>query len=164
MLCQNWWEQAVCDRSTETWRSWLLLWGSQLQGVQGDKSCSFFLQTNAIERKMKKIKESKQCQVWMQLHPDQRQALESPVTIVKRIEQAAQYPVSSRLLIFYLTPNLIWPTWPNSYFENKKKIKGATWSRALQWGIQRPSEQICRLPQRGETFLWFKNRFYSSLS
>ena len=35
----------------------------------------------------------------MQLHPDQRQALESPVTIVKRIEQAAQYPVSSRLLI-----------------------------------------------------------------
>merc|ERR1711994_253431 len=28
-----------------------------------------------------------------QLHPDQRQALESPVTIVKRIEQAAQYPV-----------------------------------------------------------------------
>ena len=33
----------------------------------------------------------------MQLHPDQRQALESPVTIVKRIEQAAQYPVSSGL-------------------------------------------------------------------
>ena len=34
----------------------------------------------------------------MQLHPDQRQALESPVTIVKRIEQAAQYPVSSLTL------------------------------------------------------------------
>ena len=33
----------------------------------------------------------------MQLHPDQRQALESPVTIVKRIEQAAQYPVRSGL-------------------------------------------------------------------
>ena len=29
----------------------------------------------------------------MQLHPDQRQALESPVTVVKRVEQAAQYPV-----------------------------------------------------------------------
>ena len=38
----------------------------------------------------------------MQLHPDQRQALESPVTIVKRIEQAAQYPVSSGLLFFTL--------------------------------------------------------------
>ena len=49
----------------------------------------------------KNIKKSKRCQVWMQLHPDQRQALESPVTIVKRIEQAAQYPVSSRLLIFF---------------------------------------------------------------
>jgi len=35
----------------------------------------------------------KEFKVWMQLHPDQRQALESPVTIVKRIEQAAQYPV-----------------------------------------------------------------------
>ena len=38
----------------------------------------------------------------MQLHPDQRQALESPVTIVKRIEQAAQYPVSCGLLFFTL--------------------------------------------------------------
>ena len=45
----------------------------------------------------KNIKKSKRCQVWMQLHPDQRQALESPVTIVKRIEQAAQYPVRSGL-------------------------------------------------------------------
>merc|ERR1712157_441711 len=33
----------------------------------------------------------KEFKVWMQLHPDQRQALESPVTIVKRIEQAAKY-------------------------------------------------------------------------
>ena len=40
--------------------------------------------------------------MWMQLHPDQRQALESPVTIVKRIEQAAQYPVSCGLLFFTL--------------------------------------------------------------
>ena len=47
-------------------------------------------------------KKSKRCQVWMQLHPDQRQALESPVTIVKRIEQAAQYPVSCGLLFFTL--------------------------------------------------------------
>jgi len=35
----------------------------------------------------------KEFKVWMQLHPDQRQALESPVTVVKRVEQAAQYPV-----------------------------------------------------------------------
>merc|ERR1739844_783999 len=35
----------------------------------------------------------KEFKVWMQLHPDQRQALESPVTVVKRAEQAAQYPV-----------------------------------------------------------------------
>ena len=36
-------------------------------------------------------------QVWMQLHPDQREALESPVTVVKKVEQAAQYPVRKRL-------------------------------------------------------------------
>jgi len=35
----------------------------------------------------------KEFKVWMQLHPEQRQALESPVTVVKRVEQAAQYPV-----------------------------------------------------------------------
>jgi len=35
----------------------------------------------------------KEFKVWMQLHPDQRQALESPVTVVKKVEQAAQYPV-----------------------------------------------------------------------
>ncbi len=33
----------------------------------------------------------------MQLHPDQREALESPVTVVKKVEQAAQYPVRKRL-------------------------------------------------------------------
>ena len=33
----------------------------------------------------------------MQLHPDQRQALESPVTVVKKVEQAAQYPVRKML-------------------------------------------------------------------
>ena len=37
----------------------------------------------------------------MQLHPDQRQALESPVTVVKRAEQAAQYPVRI-ILMHYL--------------------------------------------------------------
>ena len=36
-------------------------------------------------------------QVWMQLHPDQREALESPVTVVKKVEQAAQYPVRKML-------------------------------------------------------------------
>merc|ERR1712060_1012628 len=35
----------------------------------------------------------KEFKVWMQLHPDQREALESPVTVVKKVEQAAQYPV-----------------------------------------------------------------------
>ena len=40
-------------------------------------------------------------QVWMQLHPDQRQALESPVTVVKKVEQAAQYPV--RRICFFLS-------------------------------------------------------------
>ena len=60
----------------------------------------------------------------MQLHPDQRQALESPVTIVKRIEQAAQYPVSSRLLILPNTKSHL--TYLTKFdFENKKKIKGA---------------------------------------
>ena len=33
----------------------------------------------------------------MQLHPDQREALESPVTVVKKVEQAAQYPVRKML-------------------------------------------------------------------
>ena len=73
---------------------------------------------------MKKITKSKRCQVWMQLHPDQRQALESPVTIVKRIEQAAQYPVRSCLLILPNTKSHL--TYLTKFdFENKKKIKGA---------------------------------------
>ena len=38
----------------------------------------------------------------MQLHPDQRQALESPVTVVKKVEQAAQYPVR-RIRFFSLS-------------------------------------------------------------
>ena len=38
----------------------------------------------------------------MQLHPDQREALESPVTVVKKVEQAAQYPVRKMLLLLLL--------------------------------------------------------------
>ena len=76
----------------------------------------FSNQCNGEKKWRKKIEKSKRCQVWMQLHPDQRQALESPVTIVKRIEQAAQYPVSSGLLILpctkfhltYLTKFVFW--------------------------------------------------------
>ena len=32
-------------------------------------------------------------QVWLQLHPDDKESLESPVTVVKKLGQAAQYPV-----------------------------------------------------------------------
>ena len=68
---------------------------------------------------MKKIKESKQCQVWMQLHPDQRQALESPVTIVKRIEQAAQYPVR----IIFTVGAISSPHWQIHLSEDPNNLK-----------------------------------------
>ena len=161
MLCQNWWEQAVCDRSTETWRSWLLLWGSQLQGVQGETSCSFFSKQCNGEKKMRKNQNDVRCGCNCTLI---NAKLSSHRSQLSRGLSRRLSTLSVVVFLFCLAPNFIWPIWPNSYFENKKKIKGATWSRALQWGVQRPSEQICRLPQRGETFLWFKNRFYSSLS
>ena len=35
----------------------------------------------------------KEFKVWLELHPADREQLESPVTVVRRAEQAAQYPV-----------------------------------------------------------------------
>ena len=35
----------------------------------------------------------KEFKVWVELHPEEREELESPVTVVRRVEQAAQYPV-----------------------------------------------------------------------
>ena len=98
-------------------------------------------------------------QVWMQLHPDQRQALESPVTVVKRAEQAAQYPVRIIWCIFWLfVKRAIPPTFDiDEHWCLWKYIwKGATGSCTLQRGIWWISGASQRVFERGDyIFFWF---------
>ena len=117
----------------------------------------FFFQINAMERKNegKKSKNQNDVRCGCSCTPINAKLLSHRSQLSRGLSRRLS-TLSVVVFLFCLAPNFIWPIWPNSYFENKKKIKGATWSRALQWGIQRPSEQICRLPRRGETILIFE--------
>ena len=71
----------------------------------------------------------------MQLHPDQRQALESPVTVVKRVEQAAQYPVRIFVKFIFFTKN------DNSLYE-KVPLEAVPYSEEYGEHLETASEYL----------------------